>query len=601
MDLQIIDRIEVLEQYSNDWQQILKSNKNDNTYIELEWILNWWHFFAQGHRLFVVRLSENGQSIAFCPFMITQKKCFYEINFIGHGLAAYMDFIIMPDKREQAVDCILQFLLNLKGNYFVNLYGMFENSPDHAIFIRYLEKSSVRFYISSTRCYYIDICNRQFKDYFVSRFGSNSRQCISRKERRLEVLGNLIFKQNDIQCIEEMFKLHEKRWSLMLGIKDFSRGITKEFFKSFILNKNTSFNTFINTLRLNNRLIAFVYCYECNGRTTIYRIAHDDDFNIFSPGEIIYKKTVEAIFNKSANKIDFGGGYEPYKTKWTDYVVNVQAVMFPVRGIIAKLVFICLCLEKGVKNKLKNRWAAIHFKRHILGKIMYCFTDQFVTAKFAKFKRIFIANGFGGITDATLCFLFKRFCTIKNYRLMHKSIEEDTFASACINTSADASADTQSIYTVHIATVDNLNELSYIMGLKPSDIIRRFLGGSKCFFIKSDNQIVSCFWIGFSMNQWYAKCFAAISGACCAFIYDCFCDRRYECEHVYTCIIRYTHEWLAAMHYTDCYAFISKRNIAMFNALKKARFEKKASVRIIRFLGKLYYHCKHIKGKNYEA
>lgn len=580
MNIEIIDNIESLKQQKNAWGNILSNTNNGNPYIEIDWLVNWWNFLGENHQMLVIKICEGAEIIAYCPFMITHKKWFNEINFIGHGSAAFNDFIILPDKRKQVIRCVTEFLLELPGNYFVNLYGMLENFANYIIFTQYLAQKGINFHANPTRCYYIDINRREFNSFFKNMFGKSSRQTMLRKEKRLERLGKLTFNENETQAIDEIFELHKKRWRSMLGSKNFSRGLTKEFFKSFIVNKNDTFNTFINTLKLNDRILAFVYCYECNGYVTLYSIAHDDDFSIFSPGEIVCRKTIESCFNNSKVRYDFGGGYEPYKAKWTNDFINVNTITFPTGGLFTRLFFAKLRLEKYIKNKFKTHWGAIHFRRHILGKILYFFSKEFILDKSIKYKGIFDRKGLYGMIDSSVGSRIKRLCFKSDYLLLHRYVKDGVLSDA------------QNAFEIQQATIDNIDELSAVMELKPSDIARRFLNGNKCFFIKSHDEIICCLWISFSIDEWYAKCFINKPKEKIGVIDDIFLHRSYDYTQTCLPIVNYILKWLHSNGFEKCYVLINKNNKKFTNSLTNAGFKSDGKLKITKFLGKLYYFFK---------
>ena len=65
MDIEIVKDIEKLRLYKDKWQEILHDQSNENPFIELDWVISWWHYFGKHHELFVIVLKDSNTIIGF--------------------------------------------------------------------------------------------------------------------------------------------------------------------------------------------------------------------------------------------------------------------------------------------------------------------------------------------------------------------------------------------------------------------------------------------------------------------------------------------------------------------------------------------------------
>ena len=73
------------------------------------------------------------------------------------------------------------------------------------------------------------------------------------------------------------------------------------------------FDTSVDVIELSGSLISFIYGFTYKDRYTFYRIGHDDNFAMFSPGELVLRYKIKDCFEKGYKVFDFGVGHEPYK------------------------------------------------------------------------------------------------------------------------------------------------------------------------------------------------------------------------------------------------------------------------------------------------
>ena len=553
MTIDIINSISILELYREVWDRILKDNNNDIVFIELDWIITWWHFHGESNKLHVIVILEGQDIIGFCPFMISTGKINSELNFIGLTEASYMDFIIYDKYRERAIKTVAQHLLDLDGSVIINLHGFFEQSPNYKMLTDYLRLCKVNFLSADLKCYYTVIGEYKFDSYFKMRIGRRSRRTMNRKEKRLEKLGDIEYAPFDRRYIDDIFDLHDKRWLRKIGSSKFSQGATREFFRYLALNSGMTFKTSVDVVTFNDRIISFIYGFACGGRYIFYRIAHDDIFSIFSPGEIVFRKKIEECFGKGISVFDFGAGEEPYKAFWADHMQSINTIIFPASNPVSKAVFIKYYLLDKVKSTIKKNKFIVNFRKYKLGKIKYLLTREHICYTFGKLRHK------AKYKDMICCIysIFSGLFIKGSYYILENKLSNIACGS-------------QNEFNAYEGDVNNIDDLVYDAYEHPAGVLRRFLDGDRCLLLEKQNKIIDCLWLNAVYIDVPGLKFKRTIKEGDVFIY-------YSGQN--TSMLISVLNFFYAKGYKSCFAAVNKMDIYTLWKLKRLGFNSKYSIK----------------------
>ena len=87
-----------------------------------------------------------------------------------------------------------------------------------------------------------------------------------------------------------IFELHDKQWKKRSDTSGFTNEKEKEFFRSLARIKEGPMITEIDSLYINDTVIAYDYGFNCRGRFLGYVMSYDEDFEVYSPGRILQKR-----------------------------------------------------------------------------------------------------------------------------------------------------------------------------------------------------------------------------------------------------------------------------------------------------------------------
>ena len=317
-----------------------------------------------------------------------------------------------------------------------------------------------------------------FSSYLNKHFSRKTQNTRRKKDNRLNNLGEIRFEKLDPKKLEQIFRIHDKRWQRKVGNSEFSEGTTKMLFSDLYINTGDhSFKTTIDTLLLNDKIIAFVYGFTCRGRYIFFRIAHDDDFYLFSPGERVLKEKVKECFVENIRIFDFCAGYEPYKAIWAENIANINSLFFHNNTFVPILIFRMNKFLVDIKELLKSNKNIWNFRKYTLGKIKYKFSRKNILENCKKVRkkgRLYLLSKIIGP------FYRREECLIlySKLKVSYKLTES------------------KPPYTLAEATINDLEAIVDITTEKASSIIRRLANGHKFFWVKIEGKIICHFWLG---------------------------------------------------------------------------------------------------------
>lgn len=79
-------------------------------------------------------------------------------------------------------------------------------------------------------------------------------------------------------------------------------------------------------LRVNGSIVAYHLGFQIKGTFFCWSVAHDPVYSAYSPGKILMRLHIEHCFQTGMQEFDFMAGEESYKSHWTDFRRDNQAL-----------------------------------------------------------------------------------------------------------------------------------------------------------------------------------------------------------------------------------------------------------------------------------
>lgn len=506
--INVINHLEELTDYKEEWNKILTDNKNTNPFLEFDWIENWWKYFGKEHSLFILIMQMQDRIVGFCPFMILHHRFYQEITFIGYPEASYMDFILASDYRDQSIQASLDFIRNLKGRYILHLHGIYEEAYSDKVLLDYFNHNKDVFFIRSFDDPFIQI-DKDFSSFLKKRSKYSSLKTLIRSMNKLEDAATVTYRRLSSSEFDDIIQLYEKRWKRRYDASKFLKRKHQDFFRAIADDTNMSFDIMVYGLKLGNRLIAFIFGFLFNGTYYLYRISHDNDFSVYGPGKIILYKLLEDCFQNNLLVIDLGLGYARYKSEWTDDNKTIHEFTASFTSGYSRLFFYKYLVRKKAIEKLKKIQFYDTIKTTLLGILHCLFTGVYykeLVNKLLELKKDVVKSKINTYLKKTAKNLYsynEYMIYEKTYDIQGNNTRIDNHCSTAVSQKVDmdfmdVESEGKDNYIMNEAFLMDLELLCHIESEQPAKIVQRFYKKQRCFLLDEGCNIMKCLWIKYN-------------------------------------------------------------------------------------------------------
>ena len=374
MKLIQITSTEQLKEFRDDWSLILEENQNSNPFIEFVWIYEWWKHLGDEHHMEIIAVQQGDRIVAFFPFLYKKRWYGYTYNFMALGQANYMDFVVNEHLLDSAIEFVIDEIIRKRKHVVFYLHGLLESSKTPKSLEAYFEKRKAAYSFHRVITPYIDLEKIKLKEYMNKR---KKLYKLDRRENRLRSNGVMQFLPSGPKEMDIIFKLHDKRWKKRNDTSGFTNEKEKDFYRSLAHITEGPMITEIDSLYINDTIIAFDYGFKCRGRYLGYIMGYDDDFEFFSPGRILEKEKILKCKSGSVKKFDLSIGYEPYKFEWSTHVDYTRTMIFSSNAFISKVVRSLISKKESTIIQIKKNRKLVLLKRLTFGKLLYFLRNLF--------------------------------------------------------------------------------------------------------------------------------------------------------------------------------------------------------------------------------
>ncbi len=373
LEYKLVTTINELETYKDTWSEILEREKNDNPFIEYEWISTWWMIVGHDENVEIYIVEHNGEAIAFFPFVHTSRfGGIHQFSFLGQGIASYMEVVAEKRWKEQAVHYLLKELISKFTRVLFVLHGLLESKDTSPILEKYTIAHQLPYSVFRVVTPYIDFKSIELPNFLKKhkrRFKS-----IDRREKRLKELGTITYQKAHAGNLDNMFQLFERRWQKKMDTSGFTAQRTKAFFEQLAKQQNGALSLKVHSLQFENTWIGFTLDICCRGRNFCHAMGHEPDFNMFGPGRLIEKENMLKAHSMNVRLYDFGIGYEPYKFDWYTHLDFTRKFIMSTAGVRERALRTVMVLQESLLALVKTNRRIVEWKRNTLGELRYLFT-----------------------------------------------------------------------------------------------------------------------------------------------------------------------------------------------------------------------------------
>lgn len=386
LSYRLVTTMEELESYKNTWSEILEREKNDNPFIEFEWVSTWWTTLGVNDNVEIYIVEQNGVAVAFFPLVrYVRFGSIHYFVFLGQGFATYMEVIAEKQWKEPAIEYLLKELSRKYKRFILVLQGLLESKHTSQILEKYAIEYQVPYSIFRTVTPYIDFQSIKLEDFLYKH--RKKFKTIQRREKKLKALGQVTFQEVHRERLADMFDLFTRRWQKKIDKSGFTEQQTRRFFERLATEKSNALRVEVDSLQFEGHWIGFTIDICCRDRNFCQAMGHEPDFNIFGPGRLIERENMLKAHASNYRFYDLGSGYEPYKFEWYTHVDFTRKFVMSTKGKRERTLRLMMVLFNRLKGQLTNNHQLVKLKRDRLGELRYFLKSARSKDWFHSFKK----------------------------------------------------------------------------------------------------------------------------------------------------------------------------------------------------------------------
>ena len=334
-EIELIQTSDRWQEIAADWNRLLEETPGFTPFQTCEYLVSWWETFRLFGRLFVVTVYENDKLVMALPFQVSTSALLWQdyfcLEFVGDPLevdrpkmlgapdstVAEVVACFLADRRDQW-DLIVAYEQDLESILPAALRAVLDDGSCH---IGEIESPSSP---------YISI-GTSWVEYLKSRPRSKRKQLrrsLNRVRRAGDVQMITVETWPEVaEALERYAEVEARSWKpeKKLGVKK-----TKEhwhFYNEVVRQLGPAGEVHFRILQLNGKDIAATFGIVKNGRFASMHIAHDQEFDEFSPGVVLTNLELEEVFKGGDYvEFDFLGAFLSNKSSWATGIRSTIAL-----------------------------------------------------------------------------------------------------------------------------------------------------------------------------------------------------------------------------------------------------------------------------------
>lgn len=363
LKIEEVNDLDRLQEFENDWSELLSRCPHQSLFLTFEWITNWYRYFGRESKPRVLLLIEDGGLVLIAPMMDTHGPTFRHIPWIRtrmiHSASNYhsnrFDFIY-ENLHRHYIDALFKYLSETSRWHLLRLFPVQDSSSTFTEIKSHVDKKRIHMsLVPSQTSPYIAVDSSW--DEFVNNLSSSEMKRKGRRAEREREKGNLEFdllsgEVDDLTPnLEEIFEVADSAWAGEAGTAISSTPTLRGFYSDLAHLANRRGWLFFSLLRIDDQLAAFAYNLKYAGKVYNLKVAFHPDFGKKNPGHSLTWLTLASIFSRGGEigEFDFLGDSDSYKVKWTSRVRrHWKITLYNRESLYSRVVYL---FEKGVVER----------------------------------------------------------------------------------------------------------------------------------------------------------------------------------------------------------------------------------------------------------
>lgn len=376
LDFRVFNTVESLLPLQNEWEQLLSQFPAATTFSTPDWLLPWWRAFGKDQELKVVGFFDSGSLVALAPLSVSThhagrgvKLKLLRLMGDGSGDSDNLDFPVKPGYETSFVDRLLDLLAKREVEWdFCRLNTLPENSPTAPLLRSRLEERGWHF-STSERPQLVTHLPPTWDEYLAqltSENRNNLKRYTRRLEKRYQVQISKCTDEADLErCLEDLFRLHQKRWILRGEPGTFASEDRRSFYYDLSRALLAHQNLELWSISLNGVTAAAQFCFRHGESVFLLQEGFDPDHGADRVGFILRGHVLEQLMQAGVRHYDFLFGESEGKQIWVPTLQHYHDIHFAKPGTMGSLYLRAMHTASDSKEWLRahlpeSAWSVLH-------------------------------------------------------------------------------------------------------------------------------------------------------------------------------------------------------------------------------------------------
>lgn len=320
------DGLNGLDALKTEWDTLFAKMRDQNPFFSFDWIKIWLVKFLNDRPLLIYLFKDSeGETVCILP-LVRDKQMFFgmkmDVLWFPANSHSFRSGLLLSSNGHEAD--LLKFIFRtlLKEESF-HILKFREYVPADGL-QRLLREQNLHYSLEELKQPPLIEISGSWDDYFASRKGHFRRNLRRRLRNAQKEFGHVDYKVFDAQrddiraWLDKGFELEALGWKGDQGSAILSNQETEDFYKKVARHFQQSGHFYSGGVYFGDKLVAFNFSLIYDGVFYLLKVAYDESFSRYSPGQIMMYFVLQEVFDKQLRCFDFLGPSMPWKLEWAD-------------------------------------------------------------------------------------------------------------------------------------------------------------------------------------------------------------------------------------------------------------------------------------------
>jgi len=341
------------------WDALLSNFPSATIFSTWEWSISWWRAYGHGQRLMILGFFDTNENlVALAPLSLSVQGVSRTLGIgilrlmgDGSGDSDNLDFPVLPGYEKEFVRALLEYLEAQASCWDVCQFNtMPDQSPAGNELLNQLRQRGWPHF--SYRTPHLAISLPDSWESYLKQISSNERHKLGRYLRRLEQRYQVQFdkccdaSQLD-RCLEDLFRLHQKRWQLQGDSGSFGSYARRQFYAeiSHLLLARGWLEFWL--LGLDGKTVAAEFSMRYSQTAFALQQGYDPEYSADNLMYVLRGHVLKQLITAGVRRYDFLAGQASEKIRWGTQPGTYLDIHFSKAGIRGGS---CLRLIRDIKK-----------------------------------------------------------------------------------------------------------------------------------------------------------------------------------------------------------------------------------------------------------